>query len=202
VRTKPSWSDLASSLPAAHIAEETKNPSVAAARGVFWSCASSAVLGFVSVLGLARRDLRSVLTLPLPSLFIQPLLLLFLFCSPSLDTLYTLAAPQPLVLLFQLSLGTGGQIVLTLIAITGLLIVSRFSRAGVNLACAPLIASLFFSVQNMSICIVAASRLVSAIARDGILPGSEWIGRVDKNGQPRNAVIFIGGVSSKWERLV
>lgn len=38
---------------------------------------------------------------------------------------------------------------------------------------------------------MAASRLVSAIARDGILPGSNWIGKVDKNGQPRNAVIFI-----------
>lgn len=44
----------------------------------------------------------------------------------------------------------------------------------------------------MSIAIVAASRLVSAIARDGILPGSTWIGKVDHNGQPRNAVIFIG----------
>lgn len=47
----------------------------------------------------------------------------------------------------------------------------------------------------MSICIVAASRLVSAIARDGILPGSKWIGKVDQNGQPRNAVIFIWVVS-------
>lgn len=48
----------------------------------------------------------------------------------------------------------------------------------------------------MSICVVAASRLVSAIARDGILPGSAWIGKVDKNGQPRNAVLFIGGVAA------
>lgn len=47
----------------------------------------------------------------------------------------------------------------------------------------------------MSIAIVAASRLISAIARDGILPGSSWIGKVHHNGQPRNAVIFVGGVS-------
>lgn len=31
-----------------HVAEETKNASLSAARGVFWSCAISAVLGFVS----------------------------------------------------------------------------------------------------------------------------------------------------------
>lgn len=48
----------------------------------------------------------------------------------------------------------------------------------------------------MSIAIVAASRLVSAIARDGILPGSAWIARVDHNGAPKNAVIFVGGVRS------
>ena len=56
------------------------------------------------------------------------LLLLLLFCSPSFDQLFELAAPQPLVLLFELSLGKGGQIVLTLISIIGLLIVSRRPR--------------------------------------------------------------------------
>lgn len=43
----------------------------------------------------------------------------------------------------------------------------------------------------MSVCIVAASRLISSVARDGILPGSSWIGKVDKNGMPTNAVYFI-----------
>ena len=51
------------------------------------------------------------------------------------------------------------------------------------------------SKQNTSIAIVAASRLVFAIARDGILPGHRWIGKVDKDGQPRNAVTFIGIVA-------
>lgn len=38
---------------------------------------------------------------------------------------------------------------------------------------------------------MAASRLIYAVARDGVLPMSGWIGKVDKNGQPRNAVIVI-----------
>ncbi|KAK4057897.1 hypothetical protein OIO90_001116 [Microbotryomycetes sp. JL221] len=131
---------------AAHVADEVKNPSLAAARGVFWSAATTAVLGF-------------------------PLLLLLLFASPDIEMLYELAAPQPLVLLFQNAVGTGGQIVLTVISIIGLM-------------------------TNMTLCIVSASRLVNAIARDGILPGSAWIAKADKNGQPRNAVIFIWIVGS------
>jgi translation initiation factor 5B len=38
---------------------------------------------------------------------------------------------------------------------------------------------------------VASSRLVFAIARDGVLPLSSWIGRVDAQGQPKNAVTII-----------
>ncbi|BGO90710.1 hypothetical protein NBRC10512_000650 [Rhodotorula toruloides] len=129
-----------------HIAEETKNASVASARGMFWSCVVSGLLAF-------------------------PLLILFLFCSPSLDTLFTIATPQPFVIIYQLALGKGGQMVMTLVAIFGLLI-------------------------NTSLAVTAASRLIFAIARDGILPGSSWIGKVDKNGQPKNAIIFIGVVAA------
>lgn len=39
--------------------------------------------------------------------------------------------------------------------------------------------------------IVAASRLVYAVARDGVLPLSGWIGRVDAARQPRNAVTIM-----------
>lgn len=39
--------------------------------------------------------------------------------------------------------------------------------------------------------IVASSRLVFAVARDGVLPLSGWIGQVDRQGQPRNAVTVI-----------
>lgn len=92
-------------------------------------------------------------------------------CSPDLDTLFSLAAPQPFVLIYDLALGRGGQIVMTIVATVGLFI-------------------------NTSIAILAASRLIYGIARDGILPGSSWLRKVDSNGQPRNAVLFIGGVSS------
>lgn len=30
-----------------------------------------------------------------------------------------------------------------------------------------------------------------AVARDGVLPGSKWIGKVDSQGQPKNAVTVI-----------
>jgi len=50
-------------------------------------------------------------------------------------------------------------------------------------------------IINTSLAITAASRLVFAVARDGILPGSKWIGKVDANGQPKNAIIFIGLVA-------
>jgi len=43
-------------------------------------------------------------------------------------------------------------------------------------------------VLNTSIAIVAASRLIYAVARDGVLPLSGWIGQVTADGQPRNAV--------------
>jgi amino acid transporter len=39
--------------------------------------------------------------------------------------------------------------------------------------------------------VVAASRLLFAVARDGVLPLSNWIGRVDHNRQPRNAVTVM-----------
>lgn len=47
-------------------------------------------------------------------------------------------------------------------------------------------------LQNTSIAIVAASRLIYAVARDGVLPLSWWIGRVSADGQPRNAVTVMG----------
>ncbi|BGP15065.1 hypothetical protein JCM10213v2_003020 [Rhodosporidiobolus nylandii] len=129
-----------------HIAEETKNASLASARGMFWSCVASGVLAF-------------------------PLLILFLFCSPDTDTLFNIYTPQPFVTIYQLALGKGGQMIMTLVAIIGLLV-------------------------NTSLAVTAASRLIFAIARDGILPGSSWIGKVDKNGQPKNAIIFIGVVAA------
>ncbi|CEQ40513.1 SPOSA6832_02158 [Sporobolomyces salmonicolor] len=129
-----------------HIAEETKNASVASARGMFWSCAASGILSI-------------------------PLIILFSFCSPDLDTLFNIYSPQPFTNIYQMALGKGGGMVMTIVAIVGLFI-------------------------NTSLAVTAASRLVFAIARDGILPGSSWIGKVDKNGQPKNAIIFIGAIAA------
>lgn len=46
-------------------------------------------------------------------------------------------------------------------------------------------------LQSTSVAIVAASRLIYAVARDGVLPMSGWIGRVDAARQPRNAVTIM-----------
>lgn len=81
-----------------HISEETQNASITAARGIFSAAAASCILGF-------------------------PILILFLFCSPSLDVLYGFKAPQPFVGLYALSLGQGGQVFMTIICIIGLILV-------------------------------------------------------------------------------
>ncbi|KAJ7512465.1 amino acid transporter [Mycena galericulata] len=124
-----------------HIAEETKNASVVAGKGILTSAFATGILGFITAI-------------------------LFLFCTPDLDTLFALEAPQPFVQIYALALGKGGSIFMTVIAVIGLML-------------------------NTSVAIVAASRLVFAVARDGVLPLSGWISRVTPDGQPRNAVTVI-----------
>jgi len=58
-----------------------------------------------------------------------------------------------------------------------------------------LVAAISYSL-NSSICLVAASRLVFAVARDGVLPMSDWLSQVNENKQPRNAVKFISGFAA------
>lgn len=130
-----------------HIAEETKNASVVAAKGILTSAAATSIFGFATTI-------------------------LFLFCTPDLDTLFALDAPQPFVQIYALALGRGPSIFMTIIAVLGLIL-------------------------NTSIAIVAASRLVFAVARDGVLPLSGWIGKVDSQGQPKNAVtvMFVFGAA-------
>ncbi|SJL01358.1 uncharacterized protein ARMOST_04678 [Armillaria ostoyae] len=130
-----------------HIAEETKNASVVAAKGILTSAAATSIFGFATTI-------------------------LFLFCTPDLDTLFALDAPQPFVQIYALALGRGPSIFMTVIAVLGLIL-------------------------NTSIAIVAASRLVFAVARDGVLPMSGWIGKVDYQGQPKNAVtvMFVFGAA-------
>ncbi|KJA21714.1 hypothetical protein HYPSUDRAFT_140306 [Hypholoma sublateritium FD-334 SS-4] len=124
-----------------HVAEETKNARVTAGKGILYSAIATGVLGFITAI-------------------------LFLFCTPNLEVLFSLDAPQPFVQLYALALGKKSSIFMTAIAVLGL-------------------------IFNTSIAIVAASRLVYAVARDGVLPLSGWIGQIDAQGQPKNAVTVI-----------
>lgn len=82
-----------------HVAEETKNASITAARGVFWSAVTTGLMGF-------------------------PVVILFLFCTPDLDTLYSYMSPQPFVNLYALALGQKAHCVMNTVAVLGLVLVS------------------------------------------------------------------------------
>ncbi|KAG9317065.1 hypothetical protein JVU11DRAFT_1252 [Chiua virens] len=124
-----------------HIAEETKNASVVAAKGILTSAIATGVLGLITTI-------------------------VFLFCTPDLNTIFALDAPQPFVQIYAMALGKEASIFMTILAVLGL-------------------------IMNTTVAIVASSRLVFAVARDGVLPLSSWIGKVDEQGQPRNAVTVI-----------
>lgn len=129
-----------------HVSEETQDASITAAKGIFSSAVASAVLGF-------------------------PIVILFLFCTPNLEVLYALAAPQPFVSLYAMSLGQGGQVLMVVICIFGL-------------------------IFNTTVAGVASSRLIWAVARDGVLPLSCWISKVDRNRNPKNAVTVMLAVAA------
>ncbi|KAH8658164.1 amino acid transporter-like protein [Xylariales sp. PMI_506] len=128
-----------------HVAEETKNAAISAARGIFWSTVVSGIGGFIVVI-------------------------LFLFCVPDADTLFSFGSPQPFVPLYAVILGQRAHIFMNVICVIAL-------------------------VFNTAIAILAASRLVFAVARDGVLPFSGWVSQV-VDGQPRNAIFVVWGVSS------
>jgi hypothetical protein len=78
--------------------------SIVAARGIFSSAVATGVLGFATAI-------------------------LFLFCTPDLDTLFSLEAPQPFVQIYALALGKGGAVFMTILAILGLCLVSKHPMA-------------------------------------------------------------------------
>ncbi|KAM0188237.1 hypothetical protein ACHAPI_010726 [Fusarium lateritium] len=128
-----------------HVAEETQNASVAAARGIFWSTVVSGIGGFFVVI-------------------------LFLFCVPDAETLFSYGGAQPFVSVYAAILGQGGHVVMNVVCILALWL-------------------------NTAIAVLAASRLVFAVARDGVLPWSGWVSKVVA-GQPRNAVLVVWGVAA------
>jgi amino acid transporter len=85
-----------------HVAEETKNASLTAARGVFFSALAAGLMGF-------------------------PVVILFLFCVPDLDTLFSFNSPQPFVNLYVLALGQKAHVVMNVVSILGLMLVRSLS---------------------------------------------------------------------------
>ncbi|KAG8776951.1 hypothetical protein FRC12_000613 [Ceratobasidium sp. 428] len=97
--------------------------------------------------------------------------ILFLFCSPDIKTLFSLHAPQPFVLIYTMALGRGGGTFMTILAVIS-------------------------TLCTHSVIVLAASRLVFAIARDGALPLSSWVSKVSASGHPHNAVTVVYIVSA------
>ncbi|KAB5588042.1 Thiamine transporter thi9 [Ceratobasidium theobromae] len=126
---------------AGHVAEETKNASVVAAQSIFTSAVTSGIGGFIVTI-------------------------LFLFCTPDFDTLFSLNAPQPFVLIYTSALGRGGGTFMTVLAVVSALL-------------------------SNCIVVLAASRLIFSIARDGTLPLSSWVSKVSHDGRPLNAVTLV-----------
>ena len=145
-----SWYLVASCLvgedASSHVAEETISAKKAAAKGVFWATVASALCGF-------------------------PIILVFLFCMPPIETFYDTTAPQPFINMYALALGPHAHVVATFVAMIG-------------------------AILNTSISMAAVSRLVFAIARDSIFPFSEALCRVSKSKQPHNAIIFTGAMAA------
>lgn len=145
-----SWYLVASCLvgedASGHVAEETISAKKAAAKGVFWATVASALCGF-------------------------PIILVFLFCMPPIETFYDTTAPQPFINMYALALGPHAHVVATFVAMIG-------------------------AILNPSISMAAVSRLVFAIARDSIFPFSEALCSVSKSKQPHNAVIFTGAIAA------
>ncbi|KAJ9328109.1 hypothetical protein DTO027B5_1102 [Paecilomyces variotii] len=129
-----------------HVAEETVTAKKAAAKGVFWATVASALCGF-------------------------PIIIVFLFCMPPIETFYNTGAPQPFINMYAMALGPHAHVVMTIVAMIG-------------------------AILNTSISIVAVSRLVFAIARDSVFPFSDVLRRVSKDKQPHNAVIFISTIAA------
>ena len=63
---------------------------------------------------------------------------------------------------------------------------------GVALIGAAMFAGIFTGIVAAT---VAMSRLLYALSADKVLPKCRWLGKLDGNGSPRNAILFVVGVS-------
>ena len=67
-----------------------------------------------------------------------------------------------------------------------------FGRCGVALLGGTMFAGMFTGIIAAT---VAMSRLIYALSADGLFPKCQWLGRLDGNGLPRNAIFLVVGVS-------
>ena len=74
--------------------------SVIAAKSILISAIATGVLGFITTI-------------------------LFLFCTPDLDTVFALNAPQPFVQIYAMALGEKASIFMTILAVLGLIMVRK-----------------------------------------------------------------------------
>lgn len=64
--------------------------------------------------------------------------------------------------------------------------------AGVALIGTAMFAAIFTGIVGAT---VAMSRLVYSLSANDVLPAWRWLGRLDSNGSPRNAILFVVGIS-------
>lgn len=65
-------------------------------------------------------------------------------------------------------------------------------KFGVGLLAATMVAAIHTGIVAT---IVAMSRLLYTLSSDGVLRKMRWLGRLDKNGSPRNAILFVMSIS-------
>ena len=69
---------------------------------------------------------------------------------------------------------------------------TTMGRGGVALLGGTMFAGIFTGIVGAT---VAMSRLLYALSADEVFPKWKWLGRLDGNGLPRNAILFVVGVS-------
>ena len=69
---------------------------------------------------------------------------------------------------------------------------TSFGRCGIALIGMAMFAAIFTGIVGATI---VMSRLVYSLAVNDILPKGRWLGRLDANGSPRNAILFVVGIS-------
>ena len=97
--------EICTRYPVAQSLTMVLTDSVVAGKGILSSAIATGILGFATTI-------------------------LFLFCTPDLNAVFALNAPQPFVQIYALALGKGGSIFMTFIAVLGLIMVSIFHCQG------------------------------------------------------------------------